>query len=50
MTWALFDTDHEAFRRAVGSYLDNKVVPFYQDWEHAGEVPERFFRDMGNLY
>jgi alkylation response protein AidB-like acyl-CoA dehydrogenase len=35
---ALFDEEHEAFRDAVGTFLDKEVVPHHERWEAAGIV------------
>ena len=34
----LFDDEHEAFRDAVGTFLDKEVVPHHQQWEADGIV------------
>ncbi len=35
---ALFDDEHEAFRDAVGTFLDKEVVPHHEQWEADGIV------------
>jgi len=49
MRRALFTPDHEEFRSLVRSYLARSVLPVYNEWESAGAVPRRLFRDLGEL-
>ena len=35
---AMFDDEHEAFRDAVGTFLDKEVVPHHEQWEADGIV------------
>ncbi|MEW6757254.1 MAG: acyl-CoA dehydrogenase family protein [Acidobacteriota bacterium] len=41
--------EHEAFRRAVRSFLEREVAPHADDWEAAGRIPREVFRRMGDL-
>jgi alkylation response protein AidB-like acyl-CoA dehydrogenase len=33
-----YDEDHEAFRAAVGEFVEREVVPHLQEWEDAGHI------------
>jgi len=35
---AIFDDEHEAFRDAVGTFLDKEIVPQHEQWETDGVV------------
>ena len=35
---AIFDDEHEAFRDAVGTFLDKEIVPRHEQWEADGVV------------
>ena len=35
---AIFDDEHEAFRDAVGAFLDKEIVPRHEQWEADGVV------------
>ncbi|MBI1735669.1 MAG: acyl-CoA dehydrogenase family protein [Candidatus Rokubacteria bacterium] len=44
-----FTPDQEAFRRAVGRFVDAEVVPAAQAIDEAGEFPSELFRRCGEL-
>jgi alkylation response protein AidB-like acyl-CoA dehydrogenase len=44
---ALFDDEHEAFRDAVGTFLDKEVVPHHERWEAAGIVDREAWTKAG---
>ena len=43
----LFDDEHEAFREAVGTFLDKEVVPHHEQWEADGIVSREVWRKAG---
>jgi acyl-CoA dehydrogenase len=45
----VFTADHEAFRLVVREFVEREVVPLYAEWERAGELPRKFFRQLGAL-
>ncbi len=47
MTRQVFDDEHEAFRDAVGTFLDKEVVPFHQQWEKDGIVDREVWAKAG---
>jgi acyl-CoA dehydrogenase len=44
-----FTTEHEMLRQTVRRFVDERVAPFADDWEHRGEVPRAVLRQMGEL-
>src|SRR6476469_6680941 len=44
----IFDDEHEAFRAAVGTFLDKEVVPFHEQWEKDGVVDREVWRKAGS--
>ena len=47
MRRAIFDQEHEAFREAVGTFLDKEVVPFHDQWERDGIVDREVWAKAG---
>ena len=47
MARAIFDQEHEAFREAVGTFLDKEVVPFHDQWERDGIVDREAWAKAG---
>ena len=45
----IFDDEHEALRASFRSWLDDKVVPHYLEYEKAGIVPHELFTEAGKL-
>ena len=43
----LFDDEHEAFRDAVGTFLDKEVVPHHEQWEADGIVDREAWTKAG---
>ncbi|GAA2119364.1 acyl-CoA dehydrogenase family protein [Nocardioides bigeumensis] len=43
----LFDDEHEAFREAVGTFLDKEVVPHHEQWEADGIVSREAWTKAG---
>jgi alkylation response protein AidB-like acyl-CoA dehydrogenase len=48
VTREIFDDEHEAFRSAVGTFLDKEVVPFHDQWEKDGVVDRDVWRKAGS--
>jgi alkylation response protein AidB-like acyl-CoA dehydrogenase len=44
---ALFEPEHEAFRRTVATFLDQEVVPFHGQWEQDGIVDRDVWAKAG---
>lgn len=45
----LYDEDHEAYRASVRAYLQQKIVPHYEEWSRAGIMPREVFTQLGDL-
>lgn len=43
-----FTPEHEMLRRAFSDFLDNEVVPYYNEWEEKGIVPREVYKKMGD--
>ncbi len=43
----IFDDEHEAFRAAVGTFLDKEVVPHHDRWEVEGVVDREVWVKAG---
>jgi acyl-CoA dehydrogenase len=48
MRRTLFTEDHEVFREVVTEFIRRKVLPHYEEWEEAGQVPRELYRQLGN--
>ena len=49
MRRAVFDEDHESFRKTLRAFIQAEVVPHYQEWYEAGIVPRDFYYKLGDL-
>jgi alkylation response protein AidB-like acyl-CoA dehydrogenase len=45
---AIFDDDHEEFRRSFSSWVAKEIVPGYMDWEREGIAPREIFASAGS--
>lgn len=45
----LFTADHESFRHLVRDFVSREVVPHYEEWERAGQLPRGLFEQLGEL-
>src|SRR3989304_4904056 len=45
----LFTEEHEIFRKAVGAFVEQEIVPHVDEWEERGEIPRALFRRLGQL-
>ena len=47
MERTLFSEDHNIFRDAARKFVENRIVPFHDDWEKQGQVPRSIWREAG---
>jgi alkylation response protein AidB-like acyl-CoA dehydrogenase len=47
MKRALFEEEHEIFRRSVRQFLEKEVVPHHEQWEKDGIVPREIWESAG---
>ena len=47
MSRSVFEPEHEAFREAVGTFLEKEVVPFHDQWERDGIVDREVWVKAG---
>jgi acyl-CoA dehydrogenase len=45
----VFNEDHEAFRETIRAFIEAEVVPVYDEWLAAGQVPREFYYKLGEL-
>lgn len=38
---------HAALRKRIRAYVEEKFVPYIDEWEEAGEIPSRVYREFG---
>jgi acyl-CoA dehydrogenase len=43
----IFEAEHEAFREAVGAFLDKEAVPYHDQWEKDGVVDREVWAKAG---
>lgn len=44
----VFRDEHRIFREAFSRFLDNEIVPHYEEWEQNGIVPREVFKKFGD--
>ncbi|MBC9716992.1 acyl-CoA dehydrogenase family protein [Streptomyces sp. TRM66268-LWL] len=49
MRRTVFTEDHEAFRETIRAFIENEVVPVYDEWYAAGQAPREFYYKLGEL-
>ncbi|CAM5717734.1 Acyl-[acyl-carrier-protein] dehydrogenase MbtN OS=Streptomyces microflavus OX=1919 GN=Smic_26190 PE=3 SV=1 [Streptomyces microflavus] len=49
MRRTVFNEDHEAFRETIRAFIAAEVVPVYDEWFAAGQVPREFYLKLGEL-
>ncbi|MBC3985153.1 acyl-CoA dehydrogenase family protein [Streptomyces sp. AC536] len=49
MRRTVFNEDHEAFRQTIRDFVAAEVVPVYDQWIEAGQVPREFYKKLGEL-
>jgi alkylation response protein AidB-like acyl-CoA dehydrogenase len=47
MQRTLFEADHDMFRDSVRAFIAKELVPYSEEWEHAGIVPREVFAKAG---
>ncbi len=43
----IFKKEHDMFRKSFRSYLKDKIIPFYEQWEDAGVTPREVWLEAG---
>ena len=43
----IFKKEHDMFRKSFRSYLKDKIIPFYDEWEDAGITPRDVWLEAG---
>ncbi|MFE4408068.1 acyl-CoA dehydrogenase family protein [Streptomyces sp. NPDC056821] len=49
MRRTVFSEDHEAFRETLRAFVEAEVVPVYDEWCAAGQVPREFYYRLAEL-
>ncbi|WP_404314829.1 acyl-CoA dehydrogenase family protein [Prescottella equi] len=49
MKRAVYNEDHEAFRKMIRDFLAKEVVPHFDEWQEAGLPPRDLFRKLGDI-
>ncbi|MEU8243163.1 acyl-CoA dehydrogenase family protein [Actinoplanes missouriensis] len=49
MRRSVFNEDHEAFRQTLRTFIEAEVVPYYDEWFVAGEVPRELYKKLAEL-
>ncbi|MFI5616794.1 acyl-CoA dehydrogenase family protein [Streptomyces sp. NPDC051567] len=49
MRRTVYTEDHEAFRETIRAFIEAEVVPVYDEWYAAGQVPREFYYKLGEL-
>jgi alkylation response protein AidB-like acyl-CoA dehydrogenase len=49
MKRTLYGDEHEAFRATIRDFISKEVVPYFAEWEQAGQVDRDLFRKLGAL-
>ncbi len=45
----IFTEEHEMFRETIRDYIKSELVPRYDEWEKAGQVPREVWKRAGEL-
>ena len=43
----IYSQEHDMYREMLRNFYQEKVVPFHEEWENAGEVPRELWTDAG---
>jgi len=43
----IFKKEHDMFRKTFRSYLKDKIIPFYDEWEDACMIPREVWLEAG---
>ncbi|GAA4826061.1 acyl-CoA dehydrogenase family protein [Nocardioides caeni] len=49
MRRSVFSEEHEDYRKTIRSFLESEVLPHYQEWYDAGQVPRELYTKLGDL-
>ncbi|HET6859473.1 MAG TPA: acyl-CoA dehydrogenase family protein [Streptomyces sp.] len=49
MRRTVYNEDHEAFRDTIRAFIQAEVVPVYDEWFAAGQVPREFYYKLAEL-
>ncbi|WP_432969712.1 acyl-CoA dehydrogenase family protein [Dactylosporangium sp. CA-233914] len=49
MDRTIFESEHDAYRASVRTFLQKEVVPHYDDWDRDGIVPRELFTQVAEL-
>ncbi|WP_030908187.1 acyl-CoA dehydrogenase family protein [Streptomyces sp. NRRL F-5126] len=49
MRRTVYNEDHESFRATLRAFIEGEVVPHYDEWLAAGQVPRDFYYKLGEL-
>ena len=44
-----YTEDHEAWRRALRSFLEKEILPYVEEWDEAGEFPRALYKKAANV-
>jgi len=44
-----YNEDHEAWRRALRSFVDKEISPFVEEWEEAGTFPRGLYKKAADI-
>ncbi len=44
-----YSDSHEEWRRQLRRFVGEKIMPFVEDWEEAGRIPESLFHDAADI-
>jgi len=47
MNRRIFEQEHQIFRKSFRSYLKDKIIPYYDEWEEAGVTPRKVWLEAG---
>lgn len=45
----LYNSDHQLFKDSFCQFLEQEVIPYQREWEHAGIVPREVWRRCGEM-
>jgi len=46
---SIFSNEHDMLRKSVRAFVEKEVVPRVDEWEAAGQIPQAFWRRLGEL-
>jgi long-chain-acyl-CoA dehydrogenase len=49
MRRSVYTSDHEAFRKTIRWFIEREVVPEFDEWYQAGNVPREMYLKLGEL-